>query len=749
MKKVKRSVVSWALAFLLVFGLLPGGITAAAANGEPGPGDIVILYTNDVHCAVDQVMSEGVVTNIGYAGVAAYKKEMEERVGKSYVTLADAGDAVQGDAIGTLSQGQYLVSIMNQVGYDIFVPGNHEFDYGMDRMQELMKNFDAKVISSNFTDLNAKKLVYEPYTIVTYGQGEDTTKIAYVGITTPESFTKSTPAYFQDSKGNFIYGFKEGGNGQELYDAVQNAVDAAEAQGADYVIAIGHLGIDSQSSPWRSTDVIENTTGIDAFIDGHSHSTMESQIVENADDEKVILTQTGTKLASLGQLVIKADGSITTKLVTGYDKQNSATTNFIKDIENDFEDDLAQKVGKTEVALMVNDPATDKRMVRNRETNLGDLCADAYRYVLGNGKTGTQSGPADIAFVNGGGVRASIDAGDITFGEVITVHPFNNVGCVVEATGQEILDALEMAARVAPDENGGFLQVSGLAYTIDTSVTSTVVVDDKKNFVKVGGERRVKDVKVGTEAIDPNKTYTLASHNYMLLDGGDGINMFRDNKIVVQPVLLDNQILISYIQDHLKGTVGEAYSNPYGQGRIQIKADTSFADAVNHWAVKSIDFVTERGLFSGTSANKFSPNAAMTRGMLVTVLHRLEGTPQGATQTFADVQADKYYASAVSWAAENNIVTGMGNGFLPENNISREQLAVILYRYAAPEQTTGSLDNYPDKAAVSAWATDAMRWAVSSGLISGDNKGNLNPVGSATRAEVATMLERFVTNTAN
>lgn len=750
MKKVRRSVVSWVLAFVMVFGLMPGSITAAAAaDGAPNPGDIVVLYTNDVHCGVDQVVKDGVVKNIGYAGVAALKKEMEARVGENNVTLADAGDAVQGDAIGTLSQGQYLVSIMNQVGYDIFVPGNHEFDYGMDRMQELMKNLNAKVISSNFTDLKAKKLVYEPYTIVTYGQGDKAKKIAYVGITTPESFTKSTPAYFQDNKGNFIYGFKEGGNGKELYDAVQNAVNSAEAQGADYVVAIGHLGIDSQSSPWQSTDVIKHTTGIDAFIDGHSHSTVESQMVQNAADKKVLLTQTGTKLASIGQMVIKADGSISTKLITGYSKQDNATADFIKNIEKDFADDLAQKVGKTEVALTVNDPSTDKRIVRNRETNLGDLCADAYRYILGNGKTGAQSGPADIAFVNGGGVRANIDAGDITFGEVIAVHPFNNVGCVVKATGQEILDALEMGARVVPDENGGFLHVSGLSYTVDTSVPSTVVVDDKKNFVKVSGERRVKDVKVGAEAIDVNKTYTLASHNYMLIDGGDGINMFRDNEIVVQPVLLDNQILISYIQDKLNGTVGKEYSNPYGQGRIQVKADHSFADTANHWAAKSIAFVTDRGLFSGTSADKFSPNAAMTRGMLVTVLYRLKGTPQGASQSFDDVQPDKYYAGAVSWAAQNKIVTGTGRGFQPENNISREQLAVILYRYAAPGQVTGSLTAFSDSTAVSPWASDAMRWAVSSGLISGDNKGALNPAGSATRAEVAAILDRFVTNTAH
>jgi 2',3'-cyclic-nucleotide 2'-phosphodiesterase (5'-nucleotidase family) len=745
MKKVGRLIVAWSLTLILAFGLLPGGITAFAAGTEPVSGDIVILYTNDVHCGVDQKITDEVVTNIGYAGVAAYKKAMEELVGENFVTLADAGDAVQGDAIGTLSQGQYLVDIMNQVGYDVFVPGNHEFDYGMDRMLELMKNLKAKVVSSNFTDLKAGKLVYDPYTIISYGEGDKAVKVAYVGITTPESFTKSTPAYFQDASGKFIYGFKEGNKGQELYRAVQTAVDAAKAADADYVVAIGHLGIDSQSSPWCSTDVIANTTGIDAFIDGHSHSTVAGDAVKNKSGEDVLLTQTGTKLASIGRMVIKADGGITTELITGYKGLDKETTDYIANIEKDFSDDLAAEVGKTEVALTVNDPNTGKRIVRSAETNLGDLAADAYRFVLGNGKTDAASGPADIAFVNGGGVRASIDAGDITFGEVISVHPFNNVGCVVEATGQEILDALEMAARVTPDENGGFLQVSGLTYTIDTNVKSSVVVDDKKNFVEVSGARRVKDVKVGNEAIDAKKTYTLASHNYMLLDGGDGINMFRDNKIVVQPVLLDNQILISYIQDELKGTVGKEYSDPYGQGRIKVeKASSAFTDTVNHWAAKSVGFVVEKGLFSGTTQDTFSPNAAMTRGMLVTVLYRLEGSPQGATKSFADVTADKYYANAVAWAAEKGVVTGMGGGFLPDTNISREQLAAILYRYAAPQQSTGDLTKYPDSGAVSTWAADAMKWAVGSGLLSGDTNGKLNPAGNATRAEVATILERFV-----
>ena len=223
-------------------------------------------------------------------------------------------------------------------------------------------------------------------------------------------------------------------------------------------------------------------------------------------------------------------------------------------------------MASSQVDLIVNDlTAVDSegkpiRIIRSQETNLGDLCADAYRLVSG----------ADIGVVNGGGIRAAIPAGDITFEQIISVHPFGNAMCVVEATGQQILDALEKSVSKLPDENGGFLHVSGLTFTVDMSVPSTVVVDDKGNFVEVSGERRVKDVKVGGEDIDPAKTYTLASHNYMLKSGGDGFNMFINDKLLQDEVMLDNQVLITYITENLGGVIGEEYAEPYGQGRITI-----------------------------------------------------------------------------------------------------------------------------------------------------------------------------------
>ena len=522
-------------------------LAGPALAAEPGENDIVILHTNDVHCGIEDGLT--------YAGVSAYAKEMEAQYGADRVTLVDAGDAVQGGPIGTLTQGEYLVDIMNQVGYDIFTPGNHEFDYQIPRLLELTELLDAQTISSNFVDLTTGESVFQPYTVLDYGD----VQVGYVGITTPESFTKSTPAYFQDENGNYIYGFCEGNNGQDLYDNVQASVDAARADGADYVVAVAHLGIEETSAPWRSTDVIANTTGIDVMIDGHSHSTIDGQQVANEEGEMVLLNQTGTKLSAVGKIVIDPDtGDITAELVTDYAGRDADTQAFVDGINAEFADVLNQVVAHSDVSLTTVDPTSGERIIRNLETNLGDLCADAYRTVL----------EADVGLVNGGGIRADIPAGDVTYGQIINVHPYSNQATSVRATGQQLLDALEMGARNNPGENGGFLQVSGMTYTIDTTIPSGVVTDDKGNFVRVDGEYRVKDVTVNGEPLDVNKTYVVASHDYMLLDGGDGMVMFQGDEVVKDRVMPDNQVLIQYIRDSLGGSVGADYADPYGQGRI-------------------------------------------------------------------------------------------------------------------------------------------------------------------------------------
>ncbi len=540
--------------------------TAEPAPEPAGPKDIVILYTNDVHC--------GVTDGIGYVGVARVRAALEA-AGKE-VILVDNGDSVQGDVIGTLSKGEAIVELMNDVGYDVAVIGNHEFDYGMDQFKKNVSLAKFQYVCCNFIDIATGEPYLKPYTIIEKG-GK---KIAFVGIDTPEAFTKSTPKYFQDGEGNYIYSFCEGNNGQDLCDKVQATVDAARAEGADYVIALAHLGIDSQSEPWTASNVIENTTGIDVMLDGHSHTDFkrdigqDSVMVKNKDGNEVLHSSTGTKLANVGILTIAGD-AISAKLLDasamkfmdeiGLLADDGGVGEIVKAALAKNEELVNTVVAHTDVDLVIKDPVSGERIVRNQETNLGDLCADAYRAM----------GETDIAFVNGGGVRDTIPAGDVTYGQIIKVHPFGNALCTVEVTGQEVLDALEMSVSSMPGESGGFLHVSGLKFTVDMNVDSTVVKDEKKMFVEVAGDRRVKDVEVlqedGTYApIDPNKTYTLASHNYMLKDMGDGYTMFADNHYLSEDVMLDNQVLINYIVEKLGGTVGSDYADPYGQGRITI-----------------------------------------------------------------------------------------------------------------------------------------------------------------------------------
>ena len=532
--------------------------TLAAYEIQGKSDDAILLYTNDAHNAYELTTDKsGKVTSLGYSAIADYKKTL---INNGYkVTLIDAGDAIQGTTIGTLSKGEYIAQIMDKAGYDIAVPGNHEFDFGMSNFLSLASKVKYKYLSCNFIDLKTNKTVFDPYKIVEYNGY----KVAYIGISTPETFTKSTPSYFQDEKGNYIYSFAEGNNGQALYSTVQSSIDKAKAEKADYIVAVGHVGTDPSSSPWTSKEIISNTTGIDAFIDGHSHSTIAQEICTDKAGAKVILSSTGTKLAALGQITIKANGTISSELITSYTKQDQEMLDFISGIKANFADLEKTVVAKTEVNLVVNDPVTGKRMIRNQETNLGDLCADAYRKLLG----------ADIAFVNGGGVRATINAGNITYGDIIAVHPYGNVACLIEATGQQILDALELGSKAAPDaESGGFLQVSGLSYEINTNIATSVITNDKGEFVKVNGAYRVNNVKVGNEKLDLNKTYKLASHNYMLKSGGDGYTMFKNDKILQDEVMIDNQVLINYIGTVLGGNITSSgiYANPYGEGRIKV-----------------------------------------------------------------------------------------------------------------------------------------------------------------------------------
>lgn len=528
----------------------------ATTVSEVAESQLIVLYTNDIHAAYQRDDEQG---QLGYAALVSYVKTLEQE-GKR-VVLIDGGDALQGEAVATLSKGAYIVDLMNDAGYLMSVPGNHEFDFGMDSFLELAENqAEYSYVSCNFVDLRTGDTVFEPYIIKSFGSK----LVAFVGISTPETYTKSTPAYFKDQSGSYIYGFCEGNDGQELYDCVQKAIDDAVKEGADYVIGVGHLGTDPSSTPWTSVEVIANTTGFSAFLDAHSHSLIEGTAVKDKDDNDVVLCSAGSKFTAVGEVALDLNtGIASARLITELEEDDEDILELTKDISEQFEELLNEVVAFSETDLITHDPKNEEeRLIRKQETNLGDFCADAYRVVL----------EADVAFVNGGGIRAELATGNVTYGDLIDIHPFGNGMCVVEATGQEIMDALEMAYRtVGEGESGEFLHVSGLSCTIDLSVPSSVVVDDKEVFVKVAGERRVKDIMINDQPIDPNKTYSVASHDYLLKFGGGGNTLFSDNRLLKDEVMLDNQVLITYIQRHLGGIISaKQYGEPNGQGRIVI-----------------------------------------------------------------------------------------------------------------------------------------------------------------------------------
>lgn len=527
-----------------------GGNVSPAVRTSAGDArekDIVIVFTNDVHCGVDG--------DIGYSGLAAYRNEMERE--GNHVLLIDDGDEIQGGVMGTLTTGEAIVQMMNDVGYDIAIPGNHEFDYGMDRYLELTKQMDFPVICCNFIDLRTGKPVFDPYIIKEIG-GK---RIAFVGVTTPTTVTSSTPAYFQDESGKFIYDFCQDEDGSKLCETVQNAVNAARSEGVDHTILISHLGINEDDSPYMSTEVIAHTNGIDAVLDGHSHSVVEMDIVKNMDGDDVILSQTGYKLANIGKLTIDPDGNMKTELINDYTGKDNDVTGEIQEAEASFEEKLSRVTGKTAFDMMATQDDGETWRVRNSETNMGDFVADAYQYATG----------ADAAIVNGGGVRANIKAGDITYEDLININPFSNSLCIRNVTGQELADALEYSVRDVPNDFGGFLQVSGITFDVDLSVRSQVKTDKDDMFAGFDGkERRVSNIRINGKDVEPDREYKIASIEYILFNQGNGYTMFNGDRVDVGRYIEDIDALIEYME-YLGGEVPGEYSDVAGQGRISFK----------------------------------------------------------------------------------------------------------------------------------------------------------------------------------
>ena len=575
--------------------LKAAGVTAAAASmaiGAPAASacwvgdksDVTILYTNDVHTYIDKQSPK-----LTYAAIADLKQSYQN-AGKD-VLLVDAGDHVQGTAYGSMDEGASIIKLMNAAGYDVATPGNHEFDYGMDRAKAIMKEADFPYLSCNWVDLRTTLRVLPSVKVFVRGGR----RIAFVGVTTPETFTKSTPAYFMDkAQRKYIYDIQGGEDGKKLYDAVQKAIDKAKLL-ADVVIGLGHLGVDPSSSPWTSEEVIAHTSGFDAFIDGHSHTVMENKQVQDASGKAVTLTQTGSYFANVGEMTIAADGTITTKLIPTHEGMDAGIAAMQTGWVNTVDDMLGEKIAVGDSDFYVTDPATGKRRIRSAETNLGDFVADGiYAYF-----NEVEKLHCDVAIMNGGGIRADVPAGDWTFKTCKQVSPFGNVACLMSVTGKQIQDALEFAARFAGEggkENGGFLQVAGATYEIHTDIPNTVQTDEKNVWIgSATGTPRVQNVKIYDKAsgsylpLDPNKNYALAGMNYTLRNLGDGFAMFDGAELIKDYVSEDYLVMSTYAMifdgadaaglPHLSSANSPLaaypgyllnYEQPYGAGRITI-----------------------------------------------------------------------------------------------------------------------------------------------------------------------------------
>lgn len=539
---MKNKIVSIIVSILLLIGIIPLSACAPSNNNNNNNNNIVeeiiILYENDVHCEVE-----------GYSKLSAMKKELQQD--HKYVGVVSSGDYIQGNSLGVISKGEYIVNLMNLVGYDAVTLGNHEFDYQIDRLNELVEKMNTKPVCCNFSEVGENSSYFKPYSMVSYGEVD----IAYIGITTPNTIASSFPTQFRDENGNPIYTFHP----TTLYDIVQDNIDSAKKAGAEYVIALSHIGYADNAVYGDLEDVetlIKNTDGLDVVLDAHSHSVIEEKTIVDEGGNEVLLSSTGTKFEYIGKLVI-SNGEFDTQLIKteNYQKTDPAVDAYLQQINSEYGELGNRKVAYSEVDLITHD-ADGNRLVRKAETNLGDLCSEAIRSVAG----------ADIGYINGGGLRSNISAGDVTFNNLLSVFPFNNTLVLAEASGQTIKDMLEMAMMKWPSEDGCFPHLAGITFSLNTSIPSSVVTNELGEFGGVAGQYRVYDIKIfnrETKAYEPivlDKNYTIAAANYYLIEYGSGMTMFKNVKILSNEGMLDVEALEQYITEELDGKIGKEYA---------------------------------------------------------------------------------------------------------------------------------------------------------------------------------------------
>ena len=719
---MRRKVLSLLMAVVMTFSL---AVTANAAEetAQDLNGDIVILHTNDVHGAI-----------AGYAKVAALKDAYEAR--GAYVLLMDAGDFIQGDPTVSTSEGATAVELMNLAGYDVVSLGNHEFDYGYQNLKDLEADADFAIVDANV--LYNGRVAFEDNLVFTAPDG---TKIGVFGLDTPETATKAHPAKIQGV--TFLAG-------EDLYDCAQEQVDALTAEGCNYVICLGHLGIDDESAGNRSIDLLENVDGVDLFIDGHSHSTQDditaaltaaSQAggneisVDSSMVNGTVLTSTGTKLESVGVVTIDGEtgridaSTVSAASLTDEDADVAARAAAI---QKEIDDEYGTVFAKTEVALNgEREPGN-----RTEETNLGDLITDAL--VWGAEREGTE---VDAAVTNGGGIRASIAAGDITKKDINTVLPFGNTLSIVQVTGAELLEALEASTYCTPTSIGGFPQVSGIEFTVDT----TKAYDQGElypgsTYYGPKSIQRVTIETVGGEPFDANATYTIATNDFMAA-GGDTYYAFAAASVNYDLGIAMDEVVMDYITDELKGTVtAEAYGEP--AGRITVDQGLAFTDvAATSPYYDGIEWAVDEGITNGTTATTFSPYQNCTRAQIITYLWRAAGSPEPASMepAYTDVtDTSLYFFKAVQWASEQGLVEG--ETFDPYAGCTRAM--AVYFMWVAADSPEAAASSFTDVAADADYA-GAVNWAVAQGVTLGTGDGStFSPDTVCQRGQIVTFLYR-------
>ena len=540
-----RKVLALLLSVVMTLTLLVS--SAWADEPKPLDGKTVILHTNDVHGSIEL-----------YAKVAAMKGDYEAQ--GAQVILADAGDYSQGTVYVSVNKGKDAVTMMNAAGYDVATIGNHEFDYGYAQLKSNLNSAAFDVVCANV--LQDGSPVFDAYTMINKGG----VQVAFVGLETPEAQTKANPALIQGL--TFLAG-------DEMYAAVQTQVDAARTDGADIVIVLSHLGVDSSSEPNTSYDLYNKVNGIDFIIDGHSHTVMtkgpEGEPIQSTgtalNNIGVITIDNATKKIESNELIpIWHTEEVDGKNVTVYDytKSDETVANAAKAIIDPIDADYDQKFAESAVDLNgAKAPGN-----RTEETNLGDLITDAMMWAIKTKAPGVDMNNA-VAITNGGGIRAAIAKGDITKKDVNTVLPFGNTLAVVYVKGSELLEALEVSTYCTPKSLGGFPQFAGMEVELNTACEYDANDTTYPGSTYFGPKsiNRITIKTVNGKAFDKDATYAVITNDF-LAAGGDTYYAFAAAQTQFDTGLPLDEILMEYITVELNGVVTDKYAAP--QGRLTI-----------------------------------------------------------------------------------------------------------------------------------------------------------------------------------